>query len=414
MSIRTPTAIGQHGCERVLRETEAYRQRIADVLTKDSTLGDNAVLTEFDIENITRDINGLNETVGERGLAHTLAEAGLLPMYGMPTRVRNLYLGDRSTEDGTPWRTWKTIDRDLDVAVYEFAPGSVLVKDKQRHLCIGFTGDLPNFVGTRRRVNLSPLGPAFSPPFWIVQCNECGAWARFDRDPVEDEIRCASCTHLLDSTMRSECRTPNGFRTDFRPRTIEEEALTSRRHRAITAEGTQIRLNDIPGSNLLYLDQTQTRTYRLNRGAWDEEHNVWMGFDATVGEQAARRYRLHEQYIANDQERLRDFQPDPARPGVEAIWLAAPKTTDSLFLGPSVVPDGLRTYSLGLADNRDTAVRAAAISATFILVLRASMDLDIAPEEFDIVEPRNFSPWWRFSHSTASDHRPSCKRRWLL
>ena len=29
---------------------------------------------------------------GEIGLAHSLAECGLLPMYGMPTRVRKLYL----------------------------------------------------------------------------------------------------------------------------------------------------------------------------------------------------------------------------------------------------------------------------------------------------------------------------------
>ena len=35
-----------------------------------------------------------------------------------------------------------------------------------------------------------------------------------------------------------------------------------------------------------------------------------------------------------------------------------------------------------------TAVRAAALSAAFILVQRAALDLDIDPEEFDIVDPR--------------------------
>jgi hypothetical protein len=37
---------------------------------------------------------------------------------------------------------WSTMDRDLDMAVFEFDPGSVLTKDKQRHLVVGFTGDL--------------------------------------------------------------------------------------------------------------------------------------------------------------------------------------------------------------------------------------------------------------------------------
>ena len=32
-----------------------------------------------------------------------------------------------------------SLDRDLEVAIYEFAPGNVLVHDKREHLCIGLT-----------------------------------------------------------------------------------------------------------------------------------------------------------------------------------------------------------------------------------------------------------------------------------
>jgi hypothetical protein len=39
-----------------------------------------------------------------------------------------------------------------------------------------------------------------------------------------------------------------------------------------------------------------------------------------------------------------------------------------------------------------TAVRAAAISATFMLVNRAAIELDIDPEEFDVIEPRVMRP----------------------
>jgi hypothetical protein len=70
------------------------------------------------------------------------------------------------------------------------------------------------------------------------------------------------------------------------------------------------------------------------------------------------------------------------------IWLAAPKTTDSLFLAPKVVPLGLKPYLWGTELERSPAVRAAAISATFIFVHRAALELDIDPEEFDVIEPR--------------------------
>ena len=75
------------------------------------------------------------------GLAQFLAEQGLLPMYGMPTRVRNMYLGMvREGRGSDEELSWFSMDRDLEMAIFEFAPGSVLVKDKEKHKSIGFTG----------------------------------------------------------------------------------------------------------------------------------------------------------------------------------------------------------------------------------------------------------------------------------
>src|SRR5205807_1522334 len=76
--------------------------------------------------------------VRQFGLGHSLAEAGRLPMYGMPTRVRDLFTGIRSSV--IRGLDWATIDRDIDIAIYEFAPGSNIVKDKRTHRCVGFTG----------------------------------------------------------------------------------------------------------------------------------------------------------------------------------------------------------------------------------------------------------------------------------
>jgi DEAD/DEAH box helicase domain-containing protein len=82
------------------------------------------------------------------------------------------------------------------------------------------------------------------------------------------------------------------------------------------------------------------------------------------------------------------FEPDPSVSPLQGIWLAAPKTTDALFLAPNTVPPGLRPQMVGAGQQRVTSVRAAAISAAYMLVNRAALELDIDPEEFDVLEPR--------------------------
>ena len=51
------------------------------------------------------------------GLAQFLAERGFLPMYGMPSRVRPLYMGARNA--GTREAEFSVVDREVDVAVFE-------------------------------------------------------------------------------------------------------------------------------------------------------------------------------------------------------------------------------------------------------------------------------------------------------
>ena len=101
------------------------------------------------------------------------------------------------------------------------------------------------------------------------------------------------------------------------------------------------------------------------------------------------------QFIGDEQSTHGDFQTDPAADSFDGIWLAAPKTTDSLFIAPKVVPPGLRPNLWGAEIERDPAIRAAALSATFILVHRAALELDVDPDEFDVVEPRMGRPGGR-------------------
>ena len=105
----------------------------------------------------------------------------------------------------------------------------------------------------------------------------------------------------------------------------------------------------------------------------------------------------------------------------DPIWLAAPKTTDALYLVPSSNPHGLAMHRLPARtelpapdQERWLGIRAAALSAVYILVNRASLELDIDPEEFDVLEPRLYGRDIQLPLLQITDHLVNgagfCKR----
>ena len=60
-------------------------------------------------------------------LSERLANAGVLPMFGFPTRVRYLY--HKRPMAGGEWPPEEVVDRPLDLAISQFAPGSETVKE---------------------------------------------------------------------------------------------------------------------------------------------------------------------------------------------------------------------------------------------------------------------------------------------
>ena len=82
------------------------------------------------------------ELIGD-GLAERLAEGGVLPMFGMPSRVRARIHALPPPTDPEP--TPRAIERELDLAILEFAPGAQRTKDKRLLRGIGFT---PPYLAT--------------------------------------------------------------------------------------------------------------------------------------------------------------------------------------------------------------------------------------------------------------------------
>lgn len=379
-----------------LEATRRQAQDFLSLLAQDGRLDSRLVV---DVDRLVAEMDANLVQGVAYGLGQTLAELGLFPMFGMPTRVRNLYLA-LQMKDYRPEA--QTIDRDLDLAIYEFAPGAKVVRDKYEHLCIGFSADFgfPDFlrrdsVSDVRAFQTSPFGERFR----LVQCATCSAWMRLTSLEIV-EVPCAACSSILSDTTTRECVVPNAFRTDFEPRPNKEEGASGSRHRSIQAEGRALAfetsvLEESPFSLKLAFDE-QTRTYRLNRGP--EHREEGRGFALKAGEQIVRlgraQVRIPHQAIAREQD-LPGFQ---IRGEEEFVWLAAPKTTDSLYLAPVEVFSGLSLHKLpSISEEPDPrrvsrwqGVRAAALSATFLIVNRASLELDIDPAEFDVLEPRRY------------------------
>lgn len=405
--------------QQALIDREARAREFVGVLCELSPLSPAQIWA--DTGTVLDDVDRLNARAESRqfGLANSLAEQGSLPMYGMPTRVRNLYTGPRRSGSQ---QEWSTIDRDLDLAVFEFAPGSTIVKDKRAYLCIGFTAPLPGFILKQPPGMTIPPNAtsALGDPFWMLGCDNCGAWRRFDAQPGEDVGNCRSCERPLEPGRAQQCQEPLGFRTSFRTAPDVERDGFSGRHRSIQSEGDAVPLEPCADTNLSTWFAGATKTYRLNRGPTDPNTpGRWLGFSGTAGrERYSRGRRGREREAFFEQQMIgAEFVGTSDEPAdfrayagadasqIDGIWLAAPKTTDALYLAPTATPRGLDLARLVGSRSLEglnaaetlrtlgaTAVRAAALSATFILVNRAALRLDIDPEEFDVIEPRMIRP----------------------
>ncbi len=93
---------------------------------------------------------------GHEDLSQRLAEHGVLPMFGFPTSARYLHLSRPSK--AYPWPPMRVIDRDLSMAVGQFAPLSEVVRDGEVHPVVGVAAFRP--AGGKALPEDEPLGPS--------------------------------------------------------------------------------------------------------------------------------------------------------------------------------------------------------------------------------------------------------------
>jgi DEAD/DEAH box helicase domain-containing protein len=159
----------------------------------------------------------------QRALSERLANAGLLPMFGFPTRVRILHTSwpfsaRRLLEGGA-------VDRDLDIAISQFAPDSQTVKDKAVHTAIGVVDLFPQ-GGGGIGVDAGFYPALNQPSHKIGLCAVCRAVIpQTDLTNTvreSDPIQIAVCPVCGNSDLRIvDAREPRDFFTDQNPQDYE-------------------------------------------------------------------------------------------------------------------------------------------------------------------------------------------------
>ena len=377
-------------------------------------------------------LNKITENIGKVGentigLAAHLANHGLLPMYGLPTRVRELVLGPSNDNKPT-----ESLSRDLEIAIYEYAPGNVLVHDKKDHRCIGLTPRINlSFAGNKRKSEPQTLSnKPWDRLLRLGQCPKCWAWKEIKEE--NEILLCHSCQaeSPLEDWNSKWCLEPAAFRTDFNPQDKAIDRLPGSSSNSLCADGKppessswrQVSGKDAGTVRVLLTTSDSTTVYRLNQGvrrggfdlswqsgALDHRSGNLSSDDSKV---TLKAQAIDNNCLSRDRELKKilvdDSPSDNSRESIleEPVYLAAPRVTDGLYILPQEINKYLTISCLGNDEkipyfsqgsssslsgkNYYQGVRAAAVSASEILVSAAIRYLDIEHRALQPVEPRLF------------------------
>lgn len=292
----------------------------------------------------------------QNALSERLANAGVLPMFGYPTRTR--YLFHERPRFGQSWPPEDVVDRDLDIAISQFAPGAETVKDGLVHTSIGVVDYRPQGATVVEWPN--PLGPS-------IIVGLCSACQSVDGgQPPAPSCRVCGATPQQDPGYEiAALSQPEAFRTwygssrDF-DGVFEWSPRASRPKMGIAAFNVAQRANFEVGAD-------QQTVYTINDN--DGQHFT---FERIAGTETwATREALSQIGVSNP-----NFD---AGPDIRA--LGSVKRTDVMLLGIAQWPVGLRTSPTGDAG---LGVRAALYSFGFLLRRAAADRLEVDERELKV------------------------------
>jgi hypothetical protein len=337
-----------------------------------------------------------NQEIATDDLAQKLAEGGLLPMFGMPTSVRNLYHGVKREENAN--YSALSIDRDQGLAIFEFAPGAQKTKDKAIHTCIGFTSDfIPDNKGGIQ--SLTNSGVPNQEPFflnrWMALCKGCGYNQTWSSRPELLACPIPGCEESRPEKFKIfNIKSPKAYRTNLTNGKDAKEDSSLALSRPPIYAGKKDDTN--PGSIIenahLHISDFGV-TWRINTNG----DNFFTGhlYEQTGFRQrgSSTWHNFNQQWILTGCENLdvehqrAGFSMNVRNQGdPEAIALASNKKTEILRISPERVPLELDLNMFGHDLMRSSSIKGAFYSAAFLLQRALADRLDVDPTEIEIAD----------------------------
>lgn len=212
-------------------------------------------------------------------LSQRLAAAGVLPMFGFPTRAR--YLFHAAPQELPPESG--VIDRQLDVAISQFAPGAQSVKDDMLYTAVGVVDYRRSGGGIRPAPN--PLGISFL----VGVCRRCQALVLPQPGQTAATLGQNGCPYCLTAQgpggyRAVEVAEPPGFTTwhdlgavefsggfEFTPRALRARLGTPPTNQQLfanavvdTGSGAIYRLNDNAGNDFEFKKHSSSHMWLMD------------------------------------------------------------------------------------------------------------------------------------------------------
>lgn len=316
-------------------------------------------LTNWVINNLENKINTCidNHLIEGDDLSQALAESGLLPMFGFPTGVRFLYHQQPRRSNWPP--TSGIVDRNIDIAINQFAPGAETVKDKKIHTSVGIVSYIPEgrAIETERDVGREkPIG----------FCESCKA---VFTEAIENKKKCGICSESKFKLIQGI--EPKGFLTNFKPDDAHENFNWAPR-------ATYSRLpSDIPGElatqhNFRWGVESKLKLFSINTNN-DQFFSLRKQKDSNALVSAEVCRELAQKSGRHDFTEERDLIGK-----TREFALYATTTTDILLIEVDKIPKGT-------SDNLQGEYwRAASYSFGFLFRQYAANQLDVSPIELRV------------------------------
>ena len=320
-------------------------------------------------ERINEIVRGWHTT--EAFVSDTLAQSGVLPLFGMPTEARFLYQSRaiNACEDSPIG-----ISTSLERSISDYAPGAQRTKDKGIYTSVGFT---PQII--KRGNNVMTAGSAWSDsPRQMCYCAECG----YSQNVVAPIESCPNCGAVAagGNFKMFEAATPSAYRTNFGAPDEVKDNQGPRSGNPITVAMLGSLPQSITQGNCS-VSGTSSSVATFNFGPSGEGFEVYQRNEGL----------LTDQWIAAD----RVTPTAGAQP--RKIVLKAMTHTDLVCVSPHVI-NVMLSLSLSaylpsqLVRNSDGAEKkAAAYSAAFLLKKAAEGVLDLEHSEIGVATVRQLN-----------------------